>query len=360
MANTKENIKFSYASIKSFLKWILIATITGILGGTIGAVFHKCIDYVAHIRGQNNSIIFFLPVAGIIITAMYNAFRKNGKIDTNRVIISIRENEKIPFVMVPLIFIGTVITHLFGGSAGREGAALQIGGGIGYKLGKILRLNKNDLNIITMAGMSSVFSALFATPVTAAVFSLEVIRVGMLNYTGLLGCIIASSVAYYVSFLLGVEPVKFTDIKTLAINPQNILRIILLAVLCAIVSVLFCTAIKKTEHIMKRFFKNDYLRAAFGGALIVVLTIMLGTTAYNGAGMEIVEKAISGQANLEDFILKIIFTAITISAGFKGGEIVPSFFIGSTFGALTAPFIGLDAGFGGAIGLVCLFCGVVN
>lgn len=345
--------------IKTLLKWLVIALAVGLLGGIIGSVFHICVDEVTHLRGKNGWMLYLLPLGGIVIAAMYRAFRSKGVIDTNLVIKSVRENDKIPLIMVPLIFIGTVITHAFGGSAGREGAALQIGGGIGYNLGKLFKLNKTDLHIITMAGMSSVFAALFGTPVTAAIFSLEVVSVGAFNFMGILPCIISSISAFWIAKLFGIPATKF-DVAFGTITAFDFAKVLLLGVLCAILSIIFCLAIKKAEHYMDKLIKNSFLRSFAGGAIIVGLTLLVGTTDYNGAGMDVITKAVSGNARYWDFALKIVFTAITISAGFKGGEIVPTFFIGATFGCVIAPLIGLAPGIGASIGLVALFCGMVN
>lgn len=356
----KEHLKFLSEYTKTFSKWIVVAIVVGLAGGLTGSVFHLLLDHVTEFRIHNPWMIYLLPLGGLSIATLYRLTKSKGTIDTNRVIDAASRDEKVPLVMVPLIFISTLITHLFGGSAGREGAALQIGGSIGFNIGKALKLNKNDSHIITMTGMSAVFSALFGTPVTAAVFCLEVLTVGSLNYAGLLPCIVASTAAYYVAQLFGISPVRFT----LEAIPQNslsvIIKVIILASLCAVLSTLFCYSIKKTEHYMHNLIKNCYIRAAVGGILVIILTLLVGTYDYNGAGMDVVSRAISGNARPWDFILKIIFTAITLSAGFKGGEIVPTLFVGSTFGCAVSIVLGLDPGFGAAIGMIALFCGVVN
>lgn len=359
MTGTKELCKITIQYIKVLIKWVFIATVTGAIGGLIGAVFHKCLDYATEFRLHNTYITYLMPVGVIVIIAMYNLFGNKGKLNTNLIITSVRKEEKIPLVIVPVIFLGTVITQFFGGSAGREGAALQLGGGIGYNLGKVLKLNKNDIHIITMAGMGSVFSALFSTPVTAAIFSVEVISVGAFNFTALLPCIIASVIAFRVSNLFGIDR-EAVSLMIDDISGAIIGKVIVLAVLCAIVSILFCLAIKKCGQLMKTVFKNPYLRGIVGALILVGLTIAVGTFDYNGAGMNIVEKALAGNARSYDFILKMVFTAITIAAGFKGGEIVPAFFVGATFGCVMGPLLGIGSGFAAAIGMVAVFCGVVN
>ncbi len=356
----KENVNISWNYIKKLIQWILLASVVGILGGLVGSLFHKSVDAVTELRLHNPWILLLLPVGGVAIAGLYHLVRGKGSLDTNCVIEAVREDRKIPFVMMPLIFVSTTITHLVGGSAGREGAALQLGGSIGYNLGKLFRLKKETMHIIVMAGMSSVFSALFGTPLTATIFSLEVASVGVIHYAGLLPCTIAAVVAYEIALLLGVTPVRFDTVVFEAVSAKLMLQVMALALLCALVSLLFCVAIKKCEHLMETKMTNGYLRAAVGGGVILLLTVMIGTQDYNGAGMEVIERAISGEARYEAFLLKILFTAITIATGFKGGEIVPTFFIGATFGCVAGELLGMDAGVGAAIGFVSLFCCMVN
>ena len=345
--------------IRIFAKWVLIAGITGLLGGIIGSVFHLALDMATHFRTEHNIMVLMLPLAGILIAALYHPFRSKGKIDTNRVIEAVQTENTVPLIMTPLIFLSTVITQLFGGSAGREGAALQLGGSIGYNFGKLLRLSSRDLHLIVMAGMSSVFAALFGTPVTAAVFALEVICVGTLHYSGILPCIIASVVAFLTAQAFGISPIRF-DVLFPALEYGLLIKIIVLSLLCAVVSIIFCNSISMGEKYTKKLIKNTYARAFVCASVITGLTFLLKTYDYNGAGMEIVAKAMKGDAKPAAFLLKMIFTVITLSAGFKGGEIVPTLFVGSTFGCVVGGLLGLDPAFGAAVGFVALFCGVVN
>ncbi len=345
--------------LKTLIIWIIVAAVVGIIGGVIGSIFHISIDIATEYRMENGWIIYLLPLGGIIIAAFYGIFKSKGKIDTNRVLEAVKSDEKVPLVMAPLIFVSTVITHLLGGSAGREGAALQLGGSIGYNVGKVFRFRKDNMHIIVMAGMSAVFAALFGTPLTAAFFAIEVVAVGVWHYVALVPCVVSALVASQTALFFGLHPVKFTLASFGGITPMLVGQVVILAALCAVVGILFCLSIHNCEHIMEKYLKNKYLRAAVGGAIIVLLTILVGRD-YNGAGMDIVGKAISGEVKYEAFILKILFTAITISAGFKGGEIVPAFFIGSTFGCAAGALLGMNPAFAAAIGFVALFCSVVN
>lgn len=342
----------------TFLKWVLIAVLVGGICGVVGAVFHICIDLVTELRAEHTWILFLLPVGGLAIFFLYKLSKT--KLDTNRVIESIRSEKDIPFIMAPLIFISTIITHLLGGSAGREGAALQLGGSIGYNLGRLFKFGKDELHMIVMAGMSAFFAALFGTPLTAAFFALEVTSVGIMHYSGLVPCIVSAYSAAAIAKLFGLHPVGFALVTNVEFGAISSLQTAGVAILCALVSVLFCVSLEKGEHYMKKLVKRDWLRPIFGGVLIIALSLIVGSQDYNGAGMHVIENAMQGKADFYAFILKIVFTVITIAAGFKGGEIVPTFFIGSTFGCAVAPLLGLDPVFGAAIGFVATFCGVVN
>ncbi len=359
MDKIKNIIHNTFEYIKPFVKWLFFATLMGIIGGVIGAGFHKCLDIVTQTREDNFWLIFLLPVAGLFITLLYHPFRGKGKLNTNRVLDAVETDERVPFTLSPLIFVSTLITHLFGGSVGREGAALQLGGSLGYNVGKLFKLSKSDRHVIVMVGMSSFFSAMFGAPLTAAIFALEVIRVGYVRHCGFLPCIVSSLVAYEISTFFGTHGVRFS-VAFPGTTLGLIVKVILLSILCAIVSILFCVAIKNASLYMHKFFRNPYIRTVVGSLIIVGLTLICGTTDYNGAGMHVISRAIEGTAVPWAFALKIIFTAITIAAGFKGGEIVPTLFVGATFGCVMGTVLGMDASFAASIGFVALFCGVVN
>ena len=346
--------------ILPILKWIPIGILLGIIGGVMGSIFHISLDGVTTLREHAPILLYFLPLGGALTAFLYGKFASKGNIDIKRVFQSVRENKDIPIVMIPLIFIGTLITHMLGGSAGKEGAALQLGGSMGYNLAEKLNVDKKNTKFMVTAGMSSVFAALFGTPLAAIVFSLEVTRKGKFKFFGLIPGFFSSVIAYFVSIFMGISPVRFNMPKIADYNAYIILKVILLAVLCAGVCILFATAIHKTKFFLEKYIPNSYIRAAVGGLIIVLLTIFMRTTDYNGAGMGIIKEAISGDAKNSAFLMKIIFTAITVGAGFKGGEIVPTFFIGATFGCFMGQILGVDAGVSSALGLVALFSGMTK
>lgn len=343
----------------TFLKWLLIALVTGAVGGAVGSMFHVSVQWAAELRSQYPWLLYLLPAGGILVAAMYRLSRMQNE-NTNAIIDSIHFGDDVPLLLVPCIYFATVMTHLFGGSAGREGAALQIGGSLGCYIGRLVHLDQKDMRIATLCGMSAVFAALFGTPLTATIFALEVISVGVFYYSALVPCTVAAVTAFGVSTAAGIAPTRFA-VAVAALQPDMLLRVTGLAIICSIMSILFCVTMHGTEHALVRHIPNDYLRIVLGGAAVVGLTLLVGTTDYNGAGMEIISAAIEqGKAAPEAFLLKLIFTAVTIGCGFKGGEVVPTFFIGATLGCAAGPLLGIPAGFAAALGLVCVFCGAVN
>ncbi len=355
----REDSRIWALTAKALGKWLLVAAIAGLFCGLLGSAFHICVDLATRLRGREPRLLLALPLAGLLITGIYKLTRTEG-LSTNSILEEVQSGRGLSLGLIPAIFLSTVLTHLCGGSAGREGAALQLGGTVGFETGRLLRLDDRDLRTATMTGMSAFFAALFGTPLTAAVFAMSVISVGLLYHAALLPCLTASLVAYGVSRLLGVEPTRFA-VAAPDLAGGMLLRVAVLAALCAFVSVLFCGGIHAMEALLKKTLKNPWLRAALGGAVLVGLSLLCGTTDYNGAGMDVIAAAIEqGRAAPWAFLLKILFTALTLGAGFKGGEVVPSFFVGATFACAVGPLLGIPAGFAGAIGLAAVFCGAVN
>lgn len=347
--------------IKKVTRWVVFAIITGITLGLVCAFFSYCLKTVIAYRQEHWSIIFFMPLAGLLIVAFYQALGSQKDKGTNLILESITSDVRVPLKMTPLIMLSTVITHMYGGSAGREGAALQIGGSVGNFLGRVLKLDFVDRKTVVMAGMSAAFSALFGTPAAAAIFSIEVVSVGIMQYSALVPCVIASLTASAVAVRLGSVPEAFTIMEIVDFSAVSAVKIIILAGLCGGVSALFCMVMHRVGNFFKNTFDDAYTRIVIGGMILVALTTIIHSLDYSGTGMEIIAKAVDeGEAKPYAFLLKIIFTAITLGCGFKGGEIVPSFFVGATFGVLVGNIIGLSPSLCGAVGMVSVFCGVTN
>lgn len=357
----KHKIKHNTQRFLASVKWIIFSILSGLIIGSIGSVFYLCIQLVTGFRLDNPWIIYLLPFGGILIVGLYRLLRDENDTGTNLVLSAIHSGEEIPLRMAPLIFVSTLITHLLGGSAGREGAALQLGGSIGGSLGKLFHFNERDRHVMIMCGMSAAFSSLFGTPMAAAIFSIEVVSVGIMHYSALLPCVISALVAKGVSSYFGVTPDTFLISHLPSFSIKNASWVSLLAILCALVSILFCIILHQSEALYKKVFENRYVRAFFGGCIILILTLCVGNQTYNGSGLLILEKCFAGE-NVPNaaFFLKMIFTALTLAAGYKGGEIVPSFFIGGTFGYLFGNLAGFSPSLCTAVGMVSVFCGVTN
>lgn len=346
--------------LKASIKWIIFSIVSGTIIGSIGTLFYFGMSIVTLIREKNSWIIFLLPIGGLLIVGCYHLFHNEKDSGTNLVLSAIHSDDRLPLRMAPSIFISTLITHLFGGSAGREGAALQLGGSIGNALGRLFRFDEKDKHIMIMCGMSAAFSSLFGTPMAAAIFSMEVVSVGIMHYAALLPCVLSSLVAFYLADFFGVVPERFILNAVPTFNLGNSATVCFLAIICAAVSILFCISLHQAEHFYKKFFKNPYLRAFVGGCIIIVLTLLVGNQDYNGAGMHMIERCMEGNVIAYAFLLKIVFTALTIGAGYKGGEIVPTFFIGAAFGCVFGNLTGFSPELSTAVGMTALFCGVTN
>lgn len=356
----KHKIKHNLQRLLTSLKWVVFAILVGAVVGLCGTAFYFSLSFVTLLRGQNPWLILLLPIGGLAIVGLYHLLKDEDDAGTNLVISAIHSGDRLPFRMAPLIFISTLITHLFGGSAGREGAALQLGGSLGNSLGRLFRFDEKDRNVMIMCGMSAAFSALFGTPMAAAIFSMEVVSVGVMYYTALMPCVISALIAHGIAFAFGVSNELFLIEAIPKFTILSAVKVCVLAVLCALVSILFCVVLHKSEELYKRFFKNAYVRIFVGGCIVIVLTILVGNQSYNGTGITIIEQCIEGTVRPEAFLLKIIFTAATLGAGYKGGEIVPSFFTGAAVGCLFGNLIGFSPTLCTAVGMTSLFCGVTN
>lgn len=341
------------------LKWILIGAVIGAMCGALGAAFDFTVNRALLIRGVHGWMVYLAPLGGLAITAIYTLFRVRGQ-DTNTIITAVHSSSKVSITLFPSIYLGTAITHLVGGSAGREGAALQMGGSLGNFVGRGLRLEKEDLSIAVLAGMAGYFSAIFGTPIAAAVFVITIISIGVSIFDALVPCVSSALTAYAIARLLGVEGTHFT-VTAPGFNWLILLKVAALAVLATVVAVIFYKTIHGAGKLFSRIIPDLWIRAAVGGCCIIAFTLIYGSQRYSGTGMSIITQAVEGgQAFWWDWILKIVLTAITLGMGFKGGEVVPSFFVGATFGCFMGSVLGMDPGFAAAVGLVCVFCAATN
>ncbi len=316
---SKNNIK-KYAP--DFLCVTAISLLVGIVCGLVGTFFVKSISAVTLLRENNGWILYLLPIFGLILTFIYNKLNVKG-VGTNNIIKSVRTDEKTSPLLSVAVFCGTVFSHFGGASVGREGAALQLGGSIGELSARAFKTPENTRRILVMSGMSGLFSALFGTPIAAFVFVLEVVRIGKRCFMAIIPAFLSSITAFLIANNLGVEPERFPVNEIPEFSFEILWKFVLISVVGAFVSWIFVNALHKTEKIFDKAIKNEYIRVVAGGLIIILLTKILGTTDYNGGGISVVHHVFThGEVNYEAFLLKIIFTALSIGAGYKGGEIV--------------------------------------
>lgn len=348
-----------------FVRGLLIAILVGLVAGVVSSAFYHAFSWATGLRTAHPWLLWLLPAGGIVIVLLYRVCRMERDQGTNLVLTTVRGNTSLPLRTAPLIFVSTIITHLVGGSSGREGAILQIGGSISASIGRLLHLDERGCRIITMCGMSAAFSALFGTPLTAAVFAMEVVSVGVMYYAAIVPCIVSAIVGLWVAQHFDVPGTAFTLTEIPGMGPLTLVQVVGMGIVFALLSILFCHSMHIAHKLYDRFLPNRLVRVIAGGFIVIALTYLVwiwnpGTYDYNGAGEAVIHAAIEGHARPEAFLLKILFTAVTLGAGFKGGEIVPVFFTGATFGCIAAPLLGLPASFGAGLGMVSVFCGVTN
>ena len=347
-------------SIGNLIKWMVLAILVGYVVGGVSSLFAYMITCVTDFRISHGWTFYLLPVAGLCIVFLYQKIGQEDR-GTNQVLSTIRAEDDVPLRSAPLVFVATSLTHLTGGSAGREGAAIQLGGSIGNQLGRWFRLDHEDRHVMVMCGMSAAFAAVFGTPMAAAVFAMEVVSVGIMYYSALLPCVISALIASKFAAGIGIHPESFhvTDIPELTMTTG--FKMAVVAAGCAAVSILFCLALKGAGTFYSRWLKNPYVRVVAASVIIIGITALLQTTDYMGAGGGLIEKAVEqGEASPTSFLWKILLTALTMKAGFRGGEIVPSFCIGATFGCVMGHLLGLSPSVCAASGMAALFCGMTN
>lgn len=343
-------------------KWTLLGAWVGILSGAASALFLWALDLATETRGGHPWLLFFLPVAGAIIGLIYANHGKSVAGGNNLLLEQIHDpKQKIPFRMAPLILLTTVMTHLFGGSAGREGTAVQMGGTLADLATLPLRLSDRDRRLLLMAGISAGFGSVFGTPLAGAVFGLEVLSIGRIRYDGLLPCLVASIVGDVVCRGLGIHHHSYLPPTTFVLTPTLAALIPLASLLFASASACFAELTHWVQRLGKGIKGAAYVRPLVGGFVIIALTLAVGSQDYNGLGIPLIDRSFqAGGVPLYAFLLKILFTAITLGAGFKGGEVTPLFCIGATLGNAFALVTHQDPALFATLGFVAVFAGAAN
>ena len=348
-------------SLVYLFKWIIICTLIGAIAGSISAFFLLSLEWATNYREAHLWIIALLPIGGFLVGLSYHLYG-NSVVKGNNLLLEEFHTPKkvIPFKMAPLVLFGTIATHLFGGSAGREGTAVQIGGAVADQFTKIFKLNNQDRKILLIAGISAGFASVFGTPLAGGIFALEVLILGRIRLDAIVPSFLAAVLADYFCQAWNVGHTHYHINSIAEMNPANLLWALLAGIIFGLVSMLFSKSTHFWSSQFKKYIKYPPLRPFIGGVVIAIAVYLIGTTKYIGLGVPTIVDSFSEAMNKYDFLVKVLFTSFTLGAGFKGGEVTPLFYIGATLGNALIWFIPLPMDLLAGMGFVAVFAGATN
>jgi H+/Cl- antiporter ClcA len=351
-------------------RWILLGSIVGIIVGSSTALLLTANDYLGNTREKTQWLFYFLPLGGIVIGFIYMNYGKvhrngtmNDAADLNNLVIEgVQGKKTVLRRMGPIVYFGTFLTVLFGGSTGREGAAVQMGGSVAEAVNKYFKVKEIDRKILLMCGISAGFGAAFGTPITGAVFGMEMAALGKLKFEAFVPCLAGSFVGHYITTgAWGIHHEEFIIHKLPELSPETFAKVLLVSVLFSLLSLSYCQLRHAIQSVSEKIFKKNHMIRAFAGGLIVVaLTLAMGTQDYNGRGLDMLEQSFDEEVPPFAFLAKLVFTAFTLGSGFVGGEAIPLFFMGATLGNTLHSFFYLPLSFMAGLGMIAAFSAGTN
>jgi H+/Cl- antiporter ClcA len=349
------------ALLGSFVKWIFYGSLVGILSGSASALFLVALDWVTEQQRHSPWLLFLLPLGGAITGFCYQKFGKNSGKGNNLILEQIHGGQEyIPFRMAPLVLLGTILTHLFGGSAGREGTAVQMGGSLAEWVGKIFRVNTLDRKLLLMSGISGGFGSVFGTPLAGTLFGMEVITIGVVEYQALLPCFVASFVGNIVTRAWGIHHIQYALGTIPHVSTPVVLKVVFASILFSLASIGFSELTHKLKKVYTSLFKHAAVKSFVGGIVVLLLISGLRTRDYSGLSIPLLQRAFVHPVAPYAFLLKLVLTALTLGAGYQGGEVTPLFVIGGTLGNALAGLLHLPIPLLAGLGLIAVFCGATN
>ncbi|OXA78217.1 H+/Cl-antiporter ClcA [Flavobacterium aquidurense] len=352
--------KLNEISLTTF-KWILICFLIGILSGSASAFFLVSLEWVTQFRIHHNWIVWLLPFGGLIVGFTYYYWGE-FVVKGNNLLLEEYDSPKkvIPFKMAPLVLLGTLITHLFGGSAGREGTAVQMGGAIADQFTKLFNLDNSERKILIVLGISAGFASVFGTPLAGAIFAIEVLYFSKINIKSIILSFLVAYAAYFTVEFWQVKHTHYSIPDIPEINVHNIVYTAIVGVLSGFAALLFSRSTHFWGSLFSKNIKYPPLRPFVGGIVLAIAIAGFGFTKFSGLGVPVIVESFSNQSQWYDFLLKIVFTSFTLGAGFKGGEVTPLFFVGATLGSALSAIIPMPIALLAGIGFVAVFSGATH
>lgn len=362
MLNKESLLKHKLIATSVYLvKWLSITGVLGLLIGSISAFFLLSLDWVTQQQTTYTWLLYLLPFGGALISFLYQSVGKNAIRGNNLVIEQANGNkENIPLRLVPLTLFGTLTTHLLGGSAGREGTAVQMGGALAECVGKFLHLTKTDRKIIIICGISGGFSSVFGTPIAGTVFGLEVLVLGFIRHEALLPSFFSAYFANLVTKSYGVTHAVYNMEGAPAASAALLIKLIAAGIAFGLMGLIFSRSILLIKNYYAKWMPNPTIRTFLGGCVILVFVWIIHSRAYLGLNLPLLAQAFTGESGPYDFLGKLIFTVFTLGAGYQGGEVTPLFVIGATLGSSLAVLLHLPISFLAGLGFIGVFAGATN
>lgn len=355
----KENKEY-YDLIKKIFKWIILSIIMGIQIGIIVGLFNRILSAANAYRKEHEYLIYLLPIAGILITFMYLKTKRNAYSGENLLKSEVQSAAKdIPFYMTFVVFIGSLLTTFCGGSAGKEGSAIAMGGTLGNFIARKFKLSDDEQRTLVICGVGSAFGVIYDVPFAGAILGMELILKGRFHYQALIPAFLTTVVSNEIALRVGSKAIEYPRLLLDDLSFVVLMKLVLLGIIFGIGGFIFNFALDNSSKVYDKFTKNPYIKAIIGGVITIILFWIAGDD-YNGLGQSFINESFKNHVSIIDSIWKIIFTAVALGSVFQGGRGNPTFFVGATLGSFVSKFINLPLTSVTALGMIGIFCSATS